>query len=607
MYILILVLPLISAIVSGIWGRKIGIKGAGIFSCVTLFVSFCVVLIYNWKITILGELVYIPLWTWFSSELLNVHVSLQFDSLTCIMLMVVITVSLLVHIYSTSYMSGDPHVQRFMSYLSLFTFFMVVLVSSNNFLQLFVGWEGVGLCSYLLINFWYTGIDNNKCAIKAMIVNRIGDMGLLLAMFWMWIKVGSLDFASVFSVASGHFEEWNIICILILVGAIGKSAQLGLHTWLPDAMAGPTPVSALIHAATMVTAGVFIIIRSSPIFEQADVALVVVTVVGALTAFFAATIGVLQHDIKKIVAYSTCSQLGYMILACGFSAYSTSLFHLANHAFFKALLFLSAGSVIHAITDTQDIRVMGSLRKLLPTTYILMGIGSLSLMGLPFLTGFYSKDLILELAFSSRVIGGAFWLATIAALLTAFYSFRLLYLTFLDGTKLSRINTEPSHESDWNLITPLLALALGSIFVGFISKEIVLGPVVPPMISTELKWVPTCLALVGAISAILIFYNSNIMGKKFIEHRIVKHIYSFIGNAWQFDTLTNSYFVLRIVNFAHNISYKLLDRGILEILGPLGLQTQMIRFTQVVSRLQSGLIFNYTLYILIFLVLFVCI
>ena len=361
------------------------------------------------------------------------------------MLIVVTFISFLVHIYSIGYMSADPHIPRFMSYLSLFTFFMLILISANNFVQMFVGWEGVGLCSYLLINFWFSRIQANKAAIKAMLVNRVGDFGLALGIIAIYSLFKSVDYSIVFAM-SKHFEssifqvlnlEFNyltIICILLFIGAIGKSAQLGLHTWLPDAMEGPTPVSALIHAATMVTAGIFLLARCSPLFEYAPNALIFVAIIGALTAFFAAATGLLQNDIKRVIAYSTCSQLGYMVFACGLSNYSVGIFHLANHAFFKALLFLSAGSVIHALSDEQDMRKMGGLRKLLPFTYAMIFIGSLSLMGFPFLTGFYSKDVILELTYAkytslSYII---YWLGTISAFLTAFYSIRLIYLVFLD-------------------------------------------------------------------------------------------------------------------------------------------------------------------------------
>lgn len=382
---------------------------------------------------------YLRLGRWLDVELLSVHYGLQFDNLTVTMLVVVCTISALVHLYSTGYLEGDPHLPRFMSYLSLFTFLMIVLVTSDNFLQLFIGWEGVGLCSYLLISFWFTRVPANKAALKAILVNRVGDSGLLLAMFLILSEFGTLDFVGL--IPTGHSPlQITLICLLLFLGSIGKSAQLGLHAWLPDAMEGPTPVSALIHAATMVTAGVFLIIRANALFEASPFALAVVTTFGALTAFFAATVGAVQSDLKKIIAYSTCSQLGYMVMVCGLSNYSVGLFHLANHGFFKALLFLGAGSVIHAVQDEQDIRKFGALVGPTPLTTMFLLIGSLSLAGFPFLTGFYSKDLILELTFGRYYLVFAFWLAGFAAVITAYYSARLLLLTFVVRTNAVRGN-----------------------------------------------------------------------------------------------------------------------------------------------------------------------
>ena len=419
MYSLIIFLPLIGAFAGGFFGRFVGEKGAGIITTTAMVFAtlFSYAALYNLVVT--GNPVYIDLFTWIDSGLFEARWGFTFDSLTCIMLIVVTTVSTLVHLYSTEYMAGDPHVPRFMAYLSLFTFFMLMLVTSNNLIQLFFGWEGVGLASYLLINFWFTRIPANKAAIKAMVVNRVGDFGLSLGIMAIFFIFKSVDFDTIFALVP-HFDGYtfvffndtynifNVICLLLFIGAVGKSAQIGLHTWLPDAMEGPTPVSALIHAATMVTAGVFLLIRCSALFEYAPDILLVVTFVGAVTALFAATAGMLQNDLKKVIAYSTCSQLGYMVFACGISNYSVSMFHLMNHAFFKALLFLSAGSVIHAMADEQDMRKMGGLINLLPFTYTMILIGSLSLMGFPFLTGFYSKDAILELAYSSYTIDGCF-------------------------------------------------------------------------------------------------------------------------------------------------------------------------------------------------------
>ena len=406
----------------------------------------------------------------------------MFDSLTVVMLIVVTFISSLVHLYSISYMSEDPHSPRFMCYLSIFTFFMLMLVTGDNFLQLFLGWEGVGLASYLLIHFWFTRLQADKAAIKAMLVNRVGDFGLALGIFGCFTLFQTVDFSTIFACASAPRNEWifcnmrfnaiTLICILLFIGAVGKSAQIGLHTWLPDAMEGPTPVSALIHAATMVTAGVFMIARCSPLFEYSPTALIVITFAGAMTSFLAATTGILQNDLKRVIAYSTCSQLGYMIFACGISNYSVSVFHLMNHAFFKALLFLSAGSVIHAMSDEQDMRKMGGLASSFPLTYAMMLIGSLSLIGFPFLTGFYSKDVILELAYTKYTISGnfAFWLGSVSVLFTSYYSFRLLFLTFLVPTNSFGRDRLRCHDAPIPMAIPLILLALGSLFVGYLAK-----------------------------------------------------------------------------------------------------------------------------------------
>jgi len=395
MYLSIVFLPLIGSFSAGLFGRFLGPLGSGFVSSFCVFLTFSLSLFTFYEVAFLGSPCYITVLNWFNSEYLFASWGFQFDTLTVVMLIVVSFISSLVHLYSLEYMSHDPHLPRFMSYLSLFTFFMLILVTADNFLQLFCGWEGVGLCSFLLINFWFTRIQANKAAIKAMIVNRIGDFGLALGIFSIYILFNSVEYSTVFSLVPFYektsicflgfeFHGLTLIAFLLFVGAMGKSAQLGLHSWLPDAMEGPTPVSALIHAATMVTAGVFLLARCSPIFEFASNALLFVSFLGAMTAFFAATTGLLQNDLKRVIAYSTCSQLGYMIFACGISNYSVGIFHLSNHAFFKALLFLGAGSVIHAVADEQDIRRMGGLKKYLPFTFAVMSIGSFALMGFPF-------------------------------------------------------------------------------------------------------------------------------------------------------------------------------------------------------------------------------
>nr|QJS34652.1 NADH dehydrogenase subunit 5 [Stichopathes sp. n. NB-2020] len=608
MYILVVLAPLIGALTSGLFGRKIGEKGAGILTSGCLIISLSWSTLIFYETTLNSSTTYIKLWRWLDSDLLTTYFGLQFDSLTATMLLVVTTVSTLVHIFSTAYMHGDPHIPRFMSYLSLFTFLMIVLVTSDNFPQLFIGWEGVGLCSYLLINFWLTRIEANKAAIKAMLVNRVGDIGLVLAMFAIWDQFGSLDFSATFNMVPtlASSNEITLICLLLFIGAIGKSAQLGLHTWLPDAMEGPTPVSALIHAATMVTAGVFLLIRSSPLLEQAPLALMVITIIGSLTAFMAATVGLVQNDLKKVIAYSTCSQLGYMVVACGVSHYSISLFHLMNHAFFKALLFLSAGSVIHALADEQDIRKMGGLMKSIPFTYTMMVIGSLSLMGFPYLTGFYSKDLILELAYDRYYLAFAHWLGVFSALLTAFYSIRLVYLTFISDTNSRKEIFIHAHEGSWNLTLPLILLALGSLFVGYLTKEVIWSfqATLPPIIPISIKLMPVVFSLLGAALAIVLYHYSA-HAFRVLGSPIGLAGYTFLYSAWQFNYIINHFLVKSVWRAGHLMSYRTLDRGVLELVGPKGVSNFMIKLTQGISNLQSGLVFNYALVILIGTAIFI--
>lgn len=636
MYLLIVLLPLISAIISGFFGRYIGKTGAQILSTSFIFFSAILSLIAFYEVGLNANPCYITLITWIDSELLFASWGFIFDSLTVVMLIVVTIVSSLVHLYSIEYMGQDPHVPRFMSYLSLFTFFMLILVTADNFIQMFVGWEGVGLSSYLLINFWFTRLQANKAAMKAMIVNRIGDFGLSLAMFAIFLVFKSVDFTTVFATApffvnesfiffNFEVDKLTLICILLFLGAVGKSAQIGLHTWLPDAMEGPTPVSALIHAATMVTAGVFLIIRTSPIFEFAPNALMVVTFIGAITAFFAATTGLLQNDLKRVIAYSTCSQLGYMVFACGLSNYSVSMFHLMNHAFFKALLFLSAGSVIHAMSDEQDMRKMGGLINIIPFTYSMMLIGSLSLMGFPFLTGFYSKDVILELAYAKYTIDGtvAHWLGTISAFFTSFYSFRLLYLTFLNDSNAYKEYLKNSHEAPLLMAIPLIILAFGSIFIGYITKDMLIGlgtnfwgnslftlPTNVSLIESEfipywIKLIPVVFSIGGAISAfVLYYYFSNYLYSLKISY-LGRKIYAFLSKKWYFDKIYNDFIVQKFLDFGYNISFKTLDRGIIEVIGPYGIVKTISNLTRIITNLQSGYIYHYAFIMFIGMTLFI--
>jgi len=630
MYLNLIFLPLIGSFIAGLFGKKLGPNGAALLTVACLLLSFFISTFAFYEVALAGSSVYIKLIPWIDSELLNVDWGFLFDTLTVVMCCVVTFISSLVHIYSTEYMSHDPHLPRFMSYLSLFTFFMLILVTADNFVQMFVGWEGVGLCSYLLINFWFTRIQANKAAIKAMIVNRIGDFGLSLGILAIFIKYKAVDYATVFSLtplyANENFNFLNFECnlltvigILLFIGAVGKSAQLGLHTWLPDAMEGPTPVSALIHAATMVTAGVFLIARSSVIFEYSPFALKIVTVIGACTAFFAATIGLLQNDLKRVIAYSTCSQLGYMVFACGLSNYSVGIFHLTNHAFFKALLFLAAGSVIHSVSDEQDMRKMGGLKKLLPYTYSIMLIGSLALMGFPFLTGFYSKDVILEVAYGKYSIIGHFSyiLGSCGAFLTAFYSTRLIYLTFLTKPNSYKSVIFSATESSYQISTVLAILAIPSIFAGFYLKDMFIGlgtdfwgnslyilpknmnQIDSEFINQSMKLLPVIVSCIGSLLSFLLYTFSDKLLFQLKVSFLGRKLYNFLNKKWFFDKVYNEYLTQVLLKFGYRVSYKIIDRGIIEILGPLGLSNVISAKSSFLYKLQSGFIYHYTLLMLI--------
>lgn len=475
--------PLCAFLIAFLFGKQIGDRGAQFVTCAALIVSaiascllFKDVIFAN---NFAGDPRTVHLMNWITSGDLIVDWSLRIDQLTVVMMCVVAIVSACVHVYSVGYMSHDPCKARFMSYLSLFTFAMLMLVTSDNLVQLFFGWEGVGVASYLLIGFWNHKKTANDAAIKAFLVNRVGDFGLALGIFAAFALFGTVEFTKLFEMAPEYAEKtlnflgydvhaMSLVCLLLFMGAMGKSAQLGLHTWLPDAMEGPTPVSALIHAATMVTAGVFLVARMSPLYEYAPFALMVVCVVGALTAVVAASIGLTQFDIKRVIAYSTMSQLGYMFFALGVSAYAAAIFHLMTHAFFKALLFLGAGSVIHAMSDEQDMRKMGGIWKMIPTTYVLMWIGSLALCGVPFFAGYFSKDIVLEAAWADHTWFGtfAYWAGITAAVMTAFYSGRLLFMTFHGKSRADKKVLDHVHESPPVMIAPLLVLAAGAILAG---------------------------------------------------------------------------------------------------------------------------------------------
>ncbi len=479
---LILLLPLVGAVISGIFSKQISDKTSQILNSSLLVLSaiFATIIFYQYGLNGIGKNVHII--NWMKVGNFSADWSLKIDSLSAVMLVVVTYISSMVHIYSAGYMKGDKSIPRFMSYLSLFTFFMLILVTADNFLQLFVGWEGVGLASYLLIGFYHHKLSANLASMKAFIVNRVSDFGFILGIALIFLSFNSVNFAEIFAqttiLKSENITFWNLtsidlIAILLFVGAMGKSAQIILHVWLADAMEGPTPVSALIHAATMVTAGVFLIARCSPIFEHSQIALNFVTIIGATTAIFVATIALTQNDIKRIIAYSTCSQLGYMFFACGVGAYSAGIFHLFTHAFFKALLFLGAGAVIYALHHEQDIRKMGGIAKKLPITTAIMWIGSLALAGLPPFAGFYSKDMILETAYMSDSNFGpyAFYMGILAAFLTAFYSWRLLFVVFYGKTNLSKKDFDHVTEVPKIMSIPLILLAVASVIVGFIGYK----------------------------------------------------------------------------------------------------------------------------------------
>jgi NADH-ubiquinone oxidoreductase chain 5 len=523
-------------------------------------------------------------------------------------------------------MAEDPHNQRFFSYLSMFTFFMLILVAGDNYFIMFIGWEGIGISSYLLINFWYTRIQANKSGIKALTVNRVGDMFLSVGFFAIFWVFGNVDYATVFSVAPFINESAiTIIGLLLLVGAMAKSAQIGLHTWLPDAMEGPTPVSALIHAATLVTAGVYLMLRSSPIIEYGPTVLIVITWVGALTAFFAATTGLLQNDLKRVIAYSTCSQMGYLFMAVGLSQYNVALFHLVNHAFFKALLFLAAGAVIHGMADQQDLRRLGGLVNFLPFTYTAILIGSLSLMAFPFLTGFYSKDLILEVALGQYEVSGniAYWLGTISAVFTAFYSFRLISLTFFTVPNAPKGDYLHAHEAPMIIVIPLVILSILSIVFGYVAKDAFVG-VGSDFLSTSLfqhpdhislieaefglplllKLLPAIGSLFGAGLALYLYHSVPSFTIGLTNNTVGYALYTFLNGKWLFDVVYNKYIINGGLQLGQVIS-KVVDRGIIELVGPYGFSNVLTNTGRTVASYDTGVITSYALYIILGLISFI--
>ncbi|WP_417434284.1 NADH-quinone oxidoreductase subunit L [Hoeflea sp.] len=646
MYQAIVFLPLIGALIAGFGGRAIGAKASEYVTTLFLIVAALLSWVAFFQVAMgHGETVREPIMRWIDSGSFNVEWALRIDTLTAVMLVVVNTVSCLVHVYSIGYMHHDPHRPRFFAYLSFFTFAMLMLVTSDNLLQMFFGWEGVGVASYLLIGFWYKKPSANAAAMKAFIVNRVGDFGFLLGIFGLFVLFGSASFDTIFAgvadylPAEGaeqgdavitlfgmHLDKAHAltgVCLLLFMGAMGKSAQFLLHTWLPDAMEGPTPVSALIHAATMVTAGVFLVARMSPVFEHSPDALTFVTWIGAITAFFAATVGLVQNDIKRVIAYSTCSQLGYMFVALGIGAYGGAVFHLFTHAFFKALLFLGAGSVIHAVSDEQDMRRMGGLRKKIPVTYWMMIIGTIALTGVGIpgtmigTAGFFSKDIIIESAYVAHnsAAGIAFGLLVIAAMFTSFYSWRLIFMTFHGKPRASSDVMHHAHESPPVMLVPLFILAVGALLAGVVFKEYFFGHEYAEFWKGALftgpeneileefhhvpLWVklsPFVAMLLGLVTAWYFYIRSPETPKRLAEDH--QMLYRFLLNKWYFDELYDFIFV-RPAKWLGTFLWKQADGRVIDGYGPNGVAARVQDITGRVVRLQTGYLYHYAFVMLI--------
>ncbi len=628
MYSAIVFLPLLGCLVAGLFGRQIGVKASEYVTCGLLTVSAILSWVAFFDVAFGEAPGTISVMTWIQSGTLQIDWAFRIDTLTVVMLVVVNTVSALVHWYSIGYMHHDPHRPRFFAYLSLFTFAMLMLVTADNLLQMFFGWEGVGLASYLLIGFWYTRPAANAAAIKAFVVNRVGDFGFSLGIFAIFFIFGSIELDTIFSGAESvagttfHFLAWDVdilttICLLLFMGAMGKSAQFLLHTWLPDAMEGPTPVSALIHAATMVTAGVFMVARLSPLFELAPIALGFVTIIGATTAFFAATVGLVQNDIKRVIAYSTCSQLGYMFVALGLGAFGAGIFHLFTHAFFKALLFLGSGAVIHAMSDEQDMRKMGGLRKMIPITYLMMVIGTLALTGFPFTAGFFSKDAIVESGFAAHSGIGtyAFVMTVIAAGMTSFYSWRLIFMTFHGRTRADAEVVSHVHESPMSMLVPLFVLAAGALFAGAIFAEYFIGTGIEGFWRESLadsggahmleeihhvpgwvKWSPTIMMVCGLALAWLFYIRRPSLPKALAKQHVL--LYKFLLNKWYFDELYDFLFV-NPAKWLGRFLWKKGDGWLIDGFGPDGISARVLDVTRSVVRLQTGFLYHYAFAMLI--------
>ncbi len=621
MYLSIITLPLLGSIVSGFFGRKVGVSGVQLITCLSVIMTTVLAVLAFFEVGFNNIPVSIYLFRWIDSEWYNIMWGFQFDSLTVSMLIPVLIISSLVHIYSISYMSHDPHNQRFFSYLSLFTFMMIILVTANNYLLMFVGWEGVGVCSYLLVSFWFTRIAANQSSMSAFLTNRVGDCFLTIGMFAILWSLGNLDYATVFSLAP--YLNSNVVLIIgicLLIGAMAKSSQVGLHVWLPMAMEGPTPVSALIHAATMVTAGVYLLMRSSPLIEYSSTLLLLCLWLGAITTVFSSLVGLFQQDIKKVIAYSTMSQLGMMVIAIGLSSYNVALFHLINHAFYKGLLFLGAGAVIHAVADNQDFRKYGGLISFLPLTYSVILIASLSLVAFPFMTGFYSKDFILESAYGQYCFSSisVYVIAVIGAIFTTLYSVKVLYLTFLTNPNGPLSYYKHAHEGDLFLSLPLVILAIFSIFFGYITKDIFIGlgssffidnsifihPVHEIMIDTEFS-VPTLFKLLPFVFTIsfslIAIVLSEFLPELVLSFKLSKlgyNIYGFFNQRFLVELFYNKYITGLVLELGGQTT-KILDKGSIELLGPFGLEKGLISFSKAIGSLNSSIVTNYALFIFI--------
>lgn len=626
MYLSLIFLPLIGSIFSGFLGRKIGTKGSQLITTSLLMITAILAIIIYIEVGINNIPVSIKLFRWLDSESLNVWWGFYFDSLTVSMLIPVLIISSLVHLYSIEYMSHDPHNPRFFSYLSLFTFMMILLVTADNYLVMFCAWEGVGVCSYLLVNFWYTRIAANQSAVTALITNRVGDCFLTVGLFIALFTFGTLDYANIYSISKDINEDIiTLFCICLLIGAMAKSSQFGLHIWLSMAMEGPTPVSSLLHSSTMVTAGVYLLIRSSPVLEYSSTVLLICLWLGAITTLFSSLVGFFQNDIKKIIAFSTMSQLGLMVIAIGLSSYNIAIYHLLVHAFYKSLLFLGAGSIIHAMGDTQDLRKYGGLKEYLPLTYSVFVIASLSLVAFPFMSGFYSKDFILESAYGQYYLSSyiVYYIALIGAAFTLLYSIKVIYLTFLANPNGPVQNYKNAHEGTIILSLPLIILAIFSIYFGYLTKDIYIGlgtsfyvdnsvfihPNNEKIIDTEfslsvlIKFLPLISTLsLTMFSIIILEYNKTLI-IKLKYSKLGYNIYSFFNLKFLIELLYNRYIVDIVFKLGgHTVKY--LDKGSIELIGPWGLEQILLNLSKRLALLDTGVVTSYALYLLLGLIFY---